>query len=96
MARGTKTGGGLRTGSKNIDRLSIEAKLAALGCDPIEGLARIAIDESIEMGLRVKCYSELAGYIAPKRKAVEHSGPDGGAITIASIIAAANQSAQSE
>jgi len=42
-----------------------------MGCDPIEGLARIALDPEIRPELRVRCFAELAQYVYPKRKAVE-------------------------
>jgi hypothetical protein len=32
---------------------------------------------TIDPGVRSKCAAELASYIFPKRKAIEHSGPDG-------------------
>jgi len=51
-----------------------------LDCDPIEGMARIAVDEQAELGLRAQMYKELAQYTAPKRKAVEVTGEDGSPI----------------
>ena len=44
------------------------------GCDPIEGMARIAMDESAELDVRLHAYKELAQYSYPKRKAIEHRG----------------------
>jgi hypothetical protein len=58
-------------GSKNKQTLAVTDRLEALGCDPIEGMARIAMDESADLSLREQMYKELAQYIAPKRKAVE-------------------------
>ena len=37
-------------------------------------MALIANDESVDLSLRAQMLKELAQYIAPKRKAVEHSG----------------------
>ena len=37
-------------------------------------MATIAADDSHSPELRGRMYSELAQYIAPKRKAIEHSG----------------------
>jgi hypothetical protein len=75
MARHVLTPGpGRPKGSKTKQQLQIEEKLAALGCDPIEGMALIALDENNPIELRAKMLSELAQYIAPKRKAVEHTG----------------------
>ena len=70
MALGQKTGGRQR-GSKNKRTLEIEAKLAKLGCDPIEGMALIAMDEDLDTSLRLAAYKELAQYVAPKRKALD-------------------------
>ena len=44
MAIGKKTGGGSRKGKPNKTSLDIAEKLASMGCDPIEGMARIALD----------------------------------------------------
>jgi hypothetical protein len=51
-----------------------------LDCDPIEGMARIAVDEQAELGLRAQMYKELAQYIAPKRKAMAVTSEDGGPV----------------
>jgi hypothetical protein len=53
---------------------AVAEQLEALGCDPIEGMARIAMDESQPMVLRASMYRELAQYVASKRKALEHKG----------------------
>ncbi len=58
-------------GSKNKLTLEVIDRLEALGCDPIEGMARIAMDENTEPNLRAQMYKELAQYIAPKRRAME-------------------------
>jgi len=87
MAKGRKTGG-RQKGAKNKKTRTAEETLARLGLDPLEGMALIAlgrdtdgnpIDVSIE--LKAKMMSEVVQYILPKRKALEHSGPDGGPIT---------------
>ncbi len=58
-------------GSRNKQTLAVIDRLEAFGCDPIEGMAMIAMDESADLSLRAQMYKELAQYIAPKRKAVE-------------------------
>ena len=73
---GSKPGerrGGRQKGTPNKRTLDVADRLKTLGCDPIEGMALIAMDESNTPELRGKMFSELAQYIAPKRKAVEHS-----------------------
>ncbi len=63
--------GGRKQGTLNRSTQAIIDKLDELGCDPIEGLARIAMDVDSPRELRVRCYAELAQYVYPKRKAAE-------------------------
>jgi hypothetical protein len=35
------------------------------------------MDENVELSIRAQMYKELAQYVAPKRKAIEHSGASG-------------------
>jgi hypothetical protein len=51
----------------------VAEKLAALGFDPIEGLARIAMDDKSSRELKARCCIELAQYLHPKRSPVEIS-----------------------
>ena len=62
------------TANKATDALA--RKLKKLGCDPIEGLAKIALDPFTEVSLKVRCFTELAQYIYPKRKAVDIDSPE--------------------
>ena len=62
--------GGQCKGTPNKRTLAGTEKLEALGCDPIEGIARIAMDETAELSIR-QMYKELAQYVAAKRKAME-------------------------
>ena len=55
-------------------------KLKELGCDPIEGMARIALDQNNAPDLRGKMFSELAQYCFPKRKAIEISDAEGNSL----------------
>ena len=52
----------------------ISAMLESLSCNPIEGMAQIAMNEAHSPELRGRMYAELAQYIYPKRKAVELKG----------------------
>jgi|SRR5680860_104733 len=79
MARGQKTGG-RRKGTPNRKTEAVIDRLEALGCDPIEGMARLAMDGTVELSIRAQMYKELAQYVAPKRKAIEITGEDGGPI----------------
>jgi hypothetical protein len=69
--------GGRRRGSPNKSTLDVIDKLAALHCDPITGMAKLVMDKSNAPELRGRMFAELAQYVAPKRKALEHSGDAG-------------------
>ncbi len=45
-------------------------------------MARIAMDEKVEMSIRAQMYKELAQYISSKRKAIEVSGEEPAPIPI--------------
>ena len=67
MPRGSSPGerrGGRQKGTPNKVTQEIVDKLRALGCDPIEGMARIAMDPESKPELRLKAYVELAQYVA--------------------------------
>ncbi len=49
-------------GTPNKRTLAVAEKLEELGCDPIDGMTRIAMDENIKLGLRAQMYKELAQY----------------------------------
>ena len=66
-------GKGRPKGVKNKRTLEVAERLAKIGCDPILGMARIARDKKAPMELRGRMFAELAQYIAPKRRAIEHS-----------------------
>ena len=72
MEMGKKTGGRL-LGTPNKKTTEIQTMLAKMGCDPIQGMALLAMDASNTPELRGRMYAELAQYVAPKRKAVDHS-----------------------
>jgi hypothetical protein len=66
------------SGTPNKKTHELIQKLEELGCDPIGGLAGIAMDTKTAPELRVRCYAELAQYVHPKRKAVDLGvGKDG-------------------
>jgi len=77
--KGLPKTGGRAKGAPNRRTQRIMEKLEALGCDPIAGLAHIAMNKKQKLGvrknvaveLRAQMYKELAQYVAPKRKAAE-------------------------
>lgn len=72
---GVKGRSGRTKGTPNKRSADVAAKLAAMDCDPIVALAKLAqkSQDSGDDALAVQCYKELCQYVAPKRKAVEHS-----------------------
>ena len=83
MPRGAKVGerrGGRQKGTPNKKTIAVAEKLAVLGCDPIKQMGQIAMDERVEVSVRVQVLKELCQYVAPKRKAVEVTGEDGSPI----------------
>lgn len=75
MAKGKKTGGRV-AGTPNKDNQSVMDKLAELKCDPLMGMAEIAITSMTDgdYHLAFQCFKELGQYVAPKRKSIEVSG----------------------
>jgi hypothetical protein len=65
------TRSGRKKGTPNRSSLEVAERLRELNCDPIEGMARIAMDKRHTPELRGRMYAELAQYVYPKRKAVE-------------------------
>jgi hypothetical protein len=71
---GYRPGAGRKPGSMNKKTADVIEKLAQLKFDPIEAMARIAMNKKATLELRGRMAAELAQYIAPKRRATEHSG----------------------
>ena len=72
--------GGRQKGVKNKSTQNVIDRLKELKCDPIEGMAKIAKEAmgDKDYALAGQMYKELAQYVAPKRKAMEVTGADGG------------------
>ncbi len=73
-------GAGRKKGSVGKLSLQVLTRLEELGFDPIMQMVEIANDKGAPLELRGKMAAELAQYVWPKRKAVEHSGPGGAPI----------------
>ena len=75
MAKGKKTGGRV-AGTPNKNNQTIMDKLAALDCDPLEGMAIIAKEsmEAKDYVTALNAFKELGQYVAPKRKSIEVKG----------------------
>lgn len=83
MAAGRKTGG-RQKGVPNKQKAGLLAMLAERWPDyhPVVAMADIANDAGLDLDLRFQAHKEVAQYIEPKRKAVEHSGPEGGPMAL--------------
>lgn len=84
-AKGTRPSG-RKKGVPNKKTFDLQAKLDALKCDPVEGMARLAMDRNTSVELRVEIYKDLMGYLYAKRKAVEVTGANGEAIALSLSI----------
>ena len=73
-------------GAVSAKTLIVEEKLAAVGCDPIEEMAKLAMDKKVAESVRAKLLSELANYVYPKRKAVEMDVPEESAQTVQEFL----------
>jgi hypothetical protein len=71
MAVGRKTGGRV-AGTPNRKTREIGELLESLNCNPIEGMVRIAMNPEASLELRGRMHAELAQYVYPKRKALDH------------------------
>ena len=69
---GRVPGSGRRRGTPNKRTAEIRELLLSLKCDPIQGMARIAMNIKNSADLRGRMFAELAQYTWPKRKAIEH------------------------
>lgn len=81
---GEKTGGRAK-GTLNKSSEEIQSRLKDLDCDPIEGLAKLAVSTENE-DIKFKCYKELAQYVAPKLRAIELKAENPNNIGIAERI----------
>jgi hypothetical protein len=68
--------GGRQKGTPNRATSELKQKLAALGCDPLAELVKIARDVNIPVNARVFIYSTLLPYEYPKRKPMEDSNEE--------------------
>ena len=75
--KGLAKTGGRTKGTPNKKSEELLRKLEKLGCEPIEGLATIALAPDTKPDLKVRCYAELAQYVYPKGKAVDLGGQEG-------------------
>jgi len=64
-------------GSISAKTKMVQTKLEELDYDPIASMVDLARDKETPVAVKAKLACELAGFVYPKRKAVEHSGSIG-------------------
>ena len=70
-------GSGRKKGVPNKRTAEIAELLASLKCDPISGMARIALNKKNPVEIRARMFAELAQYRFPKRRAIDMGTEDG-------------------
>jgi hypothetical protein len=65
--------GGRQKGTPNKATQDVAELLAAMGCYPLQGIARIALDLKNSTELRLRGYEDLLPYVASKRKPIDVS-----------------------
>jgi hypothetical protein len=78
--KGSLKTGGRKKGTPNQKTLVLKSINEALGVDVPQKLAELL--PFLEPDKQADVLLELLNYIYPKRKALEHSGPDGGPIEV--------------
>ncbi len=83
MAAGRKTGGRV-AGTLNKRKSVLLARLQEQfpNYHPILELARIANDQEVDVSIRKDAHKEVAKYVEPQLKAIEHTGGDGPGIPV--------------
>lgn len=81
MAKGTKTGG-RKAGTPNKDKAELLQQIRDHIGDqeyhPVFAMAEIAVDEEMGNDMRFSAHREVAQYVAPKLKSVEHTADGDG------------------
>lgn len=83
MARGgQRPGSGRKRGSANVKTSEIARRAAAEGITPLEYMLNVLRDDSAEPNLRFEAAKAAAPYMHPRLAAIEHTGKDGGPLTV--------------
>ncbi len=85
--KGSPKNGGRKKGTSNKSTEYLQTFLDD-GFNPFEAMRQIAVNPKVDFATRLRASAELAQYCAPKKKAIEHSGPDGSAIEVEAKVQA--------
>lgn len=80
-----KTGGRKKGDKYNAIRKDLADKLRDLNFDPVIEMVKIFKSRDCPVDIQAKICVDLLQYLHPKRKAVEHTGADGGPIDIVTV-----------
>jgi len=83
---GARKGAGRKAGAATQRTREIADAAASSGITPLEYLLSVMRDVNTEQRERLAAAQSAAPYIHPKLSSVEHSGPNGGDIPVASRI----------
>jgi hypothetical protein len=83
---GARKGAGRKAGAATTKTREIANNAASSGLTPLEYMLSVMRNEDAEPRERMGAAMGAAPYIHPKLASIEHSGPDGGAIPVASRI----------
>lgn len=78
--KGALKTGGRQKGTPNRRTLVLQSVTEAMGMDVPRRLAELL--PQLEPGKQADVLLDLMGYLYPKRKSIEHSGPDGNPIQV--------------
>lgn len=65
-------GSGRKRGQTCLLSADVRTRLESMGCDPIEGLARIAAEPLATLELQAHCYGKLSRFCYPELRATDH------------------------
>jgi hypothetical protein len=78
--------GGRKKGTPNKVTLAVAEELSAIACNPIQILARIAMDETQETGHRIRALIELCSYLYPKRAPMVDLPPTDATVEVKTVV----------
>lgn len=85
--KGRAKTGGKRLHSKHKITRDVAGLLDKLGVNPIEGMATLAADPKTSEPIRARMHAELAKYVHPQLRSIEHTGAEGGPIQVSYVSA---------
>ena len=82
MRGGKREGAGRRKGSRNKRTAELQARIRATGLDPLAFMIAVTRNPKAPLELRFEAAKQAAPFCHPRLSAVEHTGTDGGPMTM--------------